>query len=72
MPRKSLPKICFDRLLADDQIIQAARQAIEENPANIPLLETPADGFGAIEPLATDPAHVAGGVLDADDVGQLR
>lgn len=51
MPRKSLPKICFDRLLADDQIIQAARQAIEENPANIPLLETPADGFGAIEPL---------------------
>ncbi len=51
MPRKSLPKICFDRLLADDQIILAARQAVEENPANIPLSTAPADGFGSIEPL---------------------
>lgn len=36
--RKKYPKICFDRILDEAQILEAARRAVEENPANIPLV----------------------------------
>jgi hypothetical protein len=37
MTRKRL-KICYDRVLDEDQKVDAALRAIEENPANVPIL----------------------------------
>lgn len=45
------PKICFDRVLTEDQRLEAARRAVEENPANVPLTPPPPGGFSTPQPL---------------------
>ena len=47
MPRRKLTKICFDRVLEGDQAIDAARRAVEENPANMPIMFMPPGGLAA-------------------------
>ena len=43
-------KICFDRILEGDELIRAARLSVEENMANIPIMEVPPDEFGFFSP----------------------
>lgn len=51
MARK-IPKICFDRVLDENQRLEAARRAVEENPANVPLIPlAPAGAPAAPHPL---------------------
>lgn len=49
-------KICFDRILEDDELILASRLSIEENMANLPIMPVEADDFGFFSP---DPIELA-------------
>jgi hypothetical protein len=38
MPRRKTPKFCFERILEGSEAVAAARAAIEENVANLPIM----------------------------------
>ncbi len=45
-------KMCIDRILPDNMIVEGARRAIEENPANVPLFrDLPGMGVGPPTPV---------------------
>lgn len=50
-------KVCIDRVLPQDKIIEAADRALEENPANVPILRP---GFGVAPPTRLELAMLTG------------
>lgn len=50
MNDQETPKMCFDRLLEGDQLIRAARHAVDENLANVPMSAPPDSAFAPPEP----------------------
>jgi hypothetical protein len=51
MLRRKFPKICFDRVLEGEQLIEAARRAVEENLANVPMMAPGGPGFDTLQPM---------------------
>jgi len=53
--RQRTPHLCFDRILTDAQRLEAARRAVSENPANIPMLTS----LPVVNRAAVDPQELA-------------
>ncbi|MBN1146189.1 MAG: hypothetical protein JXA78_02960 [Anaerolineales bacterium] len=51
MPSRKTPKLCFDRILEGQALIDSARLAIGENPANIPIMSMLAGPFSSPQPI---------------------
>ena len=51
MPRRKIPKMCFDRIVEGGDLVRAARLAVEENPVNVPIMSIPPGLISPPQPL---------------------